>query len=192
MTETGGGTSRSVVAIVATVDTKAAEVAYLRAELEARHCAVRVVDVGLRGSSAQLREADVAADVVASAGGGELGQLRERARRDHAIATMGAGAAAILQSWCVRGEVHGVLGVGGNQGTAIAAAAMRELPFGLPKYIVSHRRVGQRAWLRGRQRHRPRVLGRRPARRTQCRDRDDPPPGSGGGRRHRRRRPRPA
>jgi uncharacterized protein (UPF0261 family) len=43
----------------------------------------------------------------------------------------------VLTEWHGRGQLDGVLGIGGNQGTAIAASAMRELPFGLPKYIVS-------------------------------------------------------
>ncbi len=129
--------ARRVVAVVATVDTKGEEVRFLCRELEARGCAARVVDVGLLGTGAELGPVDVPAEVVASTGGGELGHLRDQARRDHAMATMGAGAGIVLTSWYSAGELHGVLGVGGNQGTAIAAAAMRDLPFGLPKYIVS-------------------------------------------------------
>ena len=127
---------RPVVAIVATVDTKAAETAFLRDELEARGCEARVVDVGLHAGAAD-REQDVSARVVAAAGGGDVEDLRVNARRDHAMATMAAGAAAILAGWHQAGRLDAVLGIGGNQGTAIAAAAMRELPFGMPKYIVS-------------------------------------------------------
>ena len=127
---------KPVVAIVATVDTKAAETAFLRDELDARGCEARVVDVGLHVGAAD-RELDVSARVVAAAGGGDVEDLRLNARRDHAMATMAAGAAAILGGWHEAGRLDAVLGIGGNQGTAIAAAAMRALPFGMPKYIVS-------------------------------------------------------
>lgn len=128
---------RPVVAVLATVDTKAAETAFLRDELEARGCQVRVVDVGLHTAEIDRRELDVSSGSVAAAGGGDVADLRANARRDHAMATMGAGAGAILSAWHRDGRLDAVLGIGGNQGTAIAAAAMRELPFGVPKYIVS-------------------------------------------------------
>lgn len=126
-----------VVAVLATMDTKGREAEFLRAELTACGCQVRVVDVGLRDSGAPLTARDVPAAVIARAAGWDLDHLRVHERRDHAMAAMADGAATILNAWRVQGEVDGVLGVGGNQGTAVAAGAMRALPFGLPKYIVS-------------------------------------------------------
>ncbi|MEO6943143.1 MAG: Tm-1-like ATP-binding domain-containing protein [Lacisediminihabitans sp.] len=126
-----------VVAVLATVDTKAAETAFLRDELSARGCRVRVIDVGLHPGRAGIQDQDVASAEVAAAGGGEVGELRRNTRRDHAMATMAAGAGAILRGWLKDGQLDAVLGIGGNQGTAIASAAMRELAFGVPKYIVS-------------------------------------------------------
>ncbi|MEO9094136.1 MAG: Tm-1-like ATP-binding domain-containing protein [Microbacteriaceae bacterium] len=126
-----------VVAVLVTVDTKAAETEFLRAELTARGCQARVIDVGLHTGRIATGAGDVDPAAVAAAGGGEVGDLRRNARRDHAMATMATGAGAILNSWLAEGQLDAVLGIGGNQGTAIAAAAMRELPFGVPKYIVS-------------------------------------------------------
>ncbi|TAM69391.1 MAG: UPF0261 family protein [Microbacteriaceae bacterium] len=125
------------VAVVATVDTKAAETEFLRSELTAHGCRVLVIDVGLHTDRIATGPGDVDANAVAVAGGGEVEDLRKNGRRDHAMATMAAGAGSILNRWYRDGELDGVLGIGGNQGTAIAAAAMRELPFGVPKYIVS-------------------------------------------------------
>jgi uncharacterized protein (UPF0261 family) len=125
------------VAVVATVDTKAAEVEFLRAELVARGCHVVVVDVGLHTDRIATGADDVDANTVAAAGGRGVEDLRNNARRDEAMAAMAAGAGSILNRWHREGLLDGVLGIGGNQGTAIAAAAMRELPFGVPKYIVS-------------------------------------------------------
>ena len=121
-----------LVALVATLDTKSAEAEFLRCELRARGCRVRVVDVGLRSTGG----ADASAGAVAAAAGHELDELREQ-RRDRAIAGMADGAGVLLNRWRARGDLDAVLAVGGNQGTAVAAGAMRELPFGIPKYIVS-------------------------------------------------------
>ncbi len=122
------------VALLATMDTKAAEVEYLQAELLDHGRPVRVVDVGL---SAVHDDVDAAAGSVAAAAGRELDELRATARRDEAMAAMAAGARELLSGWHAAGELAGVLAVGGNQGTSIAAAAMRELPYGVPKLIVS-------------------------------------------------------
>ena len=50
---------------------------------------------------------------------------------------MGRGARAILRRWHANGDLDGVIAVGGNQGTAIASIAMRELPIGPAKLIIS-------------------------------------------------------
>ena len=50
---------------------------------------------------------------------------------------MGGGAAAILQEKIAEDQVHGVLGLGGLQGTAVCTEAMRALPYGFPKVMVS-------------------------------------------------------
>jgi uncharacterized protein (UPF0261 family) len=50
---------------------------------------------------------------------------------------MGEGAGRLLKEQYRAGRLAGVIGVGGNQGTAIASTAMRALPIGLPKLLVS-------------------------------------------------------
>ncbi|MBB4934926.1 uncharacterized protein (UPF0261 family) [Lipingzhangella halophila] len=123
-----------LVVLLATMDTKAAEVEYLRAELLGRGHPVRVVDVGLTPVD---EDVDAPARVVAAMAGQELDGLRATARRDEAMAVMASGAREVLTGWHSAGELGGVLAVGGNQGTSIAAAAMRDLPFSVPKLIVS-------------------------------------------------------
>lgn len=127
------------MAIVATLDTKDAEAAFLGDELRGHGYTPRVLDVGLRSGVAGdvPGEADVPAEAVARAAGSDLVALRDRTRRDEAMETMGTGAARILDRWYARGELAGVLGIGGNQGTAIASRAMRGLTFRVPKVIVS-------------------------------------------------------
>ncbi len=122
------------VALLATLDTKAAEVDYLREQLTRHGHPVRVVDVGLTAADDTV---DAPARVVAAMAGHELDGLRTTARRDEAMAVMADGAHKVLAGWHTAGELGGVLAVGGNQGTSIAAAAMRDLPFGIPKLVVS-------------------------------------------------------
>ncbi len=124
------------IAVLATLDTKAGEAAYLRRRIEDRGRLATVFDVGLGQAPAGL--ADVTAEEIARAGGGAtVEQLRSLGRRDAAMRTMGEGAARLLTQRHEAGQLAGVIGVGGNQGTAIASIAMRALPVGPPKLIVS-------------------------------------------------------
>jgi uncharacterized protein (UPF0261 family) len=50
---------------------------------------------------------------------------------------MALGAKAILVRLVAQGAIHGVASLGGSAGTSIATAAMRELPYGFPKLMVS-------------------------------------------------------
>lgn len=124
-----------VIAILATADTKGAEAGLLKDELAGLGLRAAVVDVGPRpGADAEV---DVTADEVARAGDHDLAELGRRARRDESMHAMATGAARLLERWYAGGYLLGVLGVGGNQGTSIAATAMRGLPIGLPKLVVS-------------------------------------------------------
>jgi uncharacterized protein (UPF0261 family) len=125
------------VAVLATMDTKGGEASYLCEVLAELGHRTRVVDIGLRPTELADPERDVPAEVVAHAAGASLTDLREHTRRDRAMAEMAAGAGLLLRVWHGAGLLSGMLAVGGNQGTAVAAAAMRPLPYGLPKVIVS-------------------------------------------------------
>ncbi|MFC7405780.1 Tm-1-like ATP-binding domain-containing protein [Georgenia alba] len=123
-----------VIAVLATVDTKAAEAHYLADQVAVAGGTARVVDVGLgTGHGAPV---DVAAEALAARTGRDLADLRAGPRGE-AMATMGEAAGAQLTEWHAAGELHGAVAVGGNQGSAVAAIAMRQLPIGPPKLIVS-------------------------------------------------------
>lgn len=123
------------IAILATLDTKSGEAAYLKRRIENRSRLAMVFDVGLGEGSSGL--ASVGAEEVASSGGSNVAQLRSAHRRDLAMKVMGEGAGYLLRERHEAGTLAGVIGVGGNQGTAIASIAMRMLPIGVPKLIVS-------------------------------------------------------
>jgi uncharacterized protein (UPF0261 family) len=121
------------IAVVATLDTKALEAAELARLIRAAGHDVRMVDVGLRGTG----DPDVSAAEIAAAADTTLARLREDTRRDEAMRALGEGAGRVLAGWHRAGELGGAIGIGGNQGTAIAGLALRELPHGIPKLIVS-------------------------------------------------------
>jgi uncharacterized protein (UPF0261 family) len=119
------------IAVLGTLDTKAGEVARIVERLHENGWPTRVYDVGVDEKPEPL--ADVSAHAVAEAAGASLAALRSTGDRAAAMDAMGAGAARLLQA----DAPAAVIAVGGNQGTAVAARAMRELPIGLPKAILS-------------------------------------------------------
>jgi len=123
------------IAIIGTLDTKGAELAYLRDEIVARGHKTLVVDVGV------LDECRFAPDItraeVAAAGGASLAALVSGGDRGMAVTAMAAGARAIVLSLFAASRIDGVIAIGGGAGTSIGTAAMRALPLGVPKVMVS-------------------------------------------------------
>ncbi|HYW84598.1 MAG TPA: Tm-1-like ATP-binding domain-containing protein, partial [Spirochaetia bacterium] len=126
---------RGTIAILATLDTKGEEVAYMKGLLEAQGYGAMIVDVGPLGPPGL--PPDVSSGEVARLSGGELPDLVKTLPRDGLMEAMGTGAAKLLLKLYQEKKIHGIVGIGGNQGTAIASMAMRALPFGFPKYLVS-------------------------------------------------------
>lgn len=129
-----GNTARTV-AIIGTLDTKGEEFAFLKAEIAKRGGQTLVINVGVLGAPAFAP--DISAEEVAQAGGVALPDLVAAKDRGEAMRVMNAGAAAILKRLHQAGRFDGVISMGGGGGTGIAAAAMRALPIGVPKLIVS-------------------------------------------------------
>lgn len=123
------------IAVLATLDTKGDEAQFLREQLEALGSRALVVDMGVVGAPGCT--ADVTREEVADAGGTALAELLANPSREAAQPVMVAGATNVLARKVEAGDVHGVLGLGGFQGTAACTAVMRTLPYGLPKVMVS-------------------------------------------------------
>jgi uncharacterized protein (UPF0261 family) len=127
--------SDKVVALIGSLDTKGEEYAYLRDRLADQDVATLVIDTGILGAPAFAP--DISADEVAAAGGEDRKSLVARNDRGHGVAVMCAGAAAIVARLHREGRIHGVIAMGGGGGTAVGTAAMRALPVGVPKVMVS-------------------------------------------------------
>ena len=123
------------VVIVGTLDTKGEEIGFARDVLEAQGVDVHLVDTGVMDDPEV--EPDTTASAVAEAAGRTLDALRESGDRGEAMEAMGEGAAEIVQKLHGEGTLDGVLGLGGSGNTSIATTAMRALPVGVPKLMVS-------------------------------------------------------
>lgn len=129
------------VYLVATLDTKGTEAAYVRERLMKLGAAVTLVDAGCLGAPAVA--ADVTRDDVFRAAGTTLAEIIARGDRGEAVNAAAAGAARLVAEAHANGRVSGVLALGGSAGTTIGTAAMRALPIGVPKLMVSTLASGQ-------------------------------------------------
>lgn len=131
------------IVVMGTLDTKGEEIAYLAERIRATGCRALLMDVGT------YVEPGVKADIPASAILEAIGEDIEAVRclpRGEGVAKISEGAAAYLLRLVESGEVHGVIGAGGSGGTTICATAMRALPYGIPKMIVSTLASGNTRW----------------------------------------------
>src|SRR4051812_17156796 len=119
------------VVLLGTLDTKGHEYAYLRERLLEHGVDVLVVDAGVGepvGIEPDVARTELVPAVAGLAGAGDRGA---------AVAAMGEGAAEVVERLHREGRLDGILALGGSGGSSIAAAAMRRLPVGVPKLIVS-------------------------------------------------------
>jgi uncharacterized protein (UPF0261 family) len=126
---------KSRVLLLATFDTKAEEALYLKKRIEANGCSALLMDTGILAN--YEGPLDVNPREVARAAGEDLEALRAGKDKGRCIAAMCAGARKLALSLYEQGRFQGVVGIGGAQGTEIGTAAMRALPFGVPKFMVS-------------------------------------------------------
>src|SRR6185436_15429858 len=123
------------VLLAGTLDTKGAEYAYVRDRIRQRGIDVLVMDLGILGDPAF--PPDVPAAAVAGAASADLAALRAAGDRGPAIEAMLQGASLLVPKLHAEGRIDGILGLGGGGGTAMITAAMRTLPVGVPKLMVS-------------------------------------------------------
>jgi uncharacterized protein (UPF0261 family) len=123
------------IVIVGALDTKGEEFAYVKALLKKKRLKTIVVDFGVLGEPAF--EPDISRSTVAAAGGGEMEHFRFGEHKDEAMKVMAAGLAVIVRQLYDTGRLDGIIGMGGSGGTSIATNAMRTLPVGVPKLMVS-------------------------------------------------------
>ena len=125
----------ATVVLLGTLDTKGEEYDFLRRKVREEGASVLLVDTGVLG--APLAQPDISRQEVAEAAGANAQELAESGDRGAAVEAMARGAAEIVKELYSQGRLDAVLALGGSGGTAIATQAMRELPVGVPKLVVS-------------------------------------------------------
>jgi uncharacterized protein (UPF0261 family) len=134
----------ATIAVLGTFDTKGPEHTFLAAAIQRAGFSALLIDVGTLAAPTVL--ADISADTVARAAGEpDYAALLARRDRGECVTFMGRAAAALVRSLAVAGRIQGIISLGGGGGTAIATAAMRALPIGFPKLMVSTLASGQTA-----------------------------------------------
>jgi uncharacterized protein (UPF0261 family) len=139
---------KRAIAIIATLDTKGPEAAFVKAKIEHEGFAAVVLDTGILARRDPAGPPpDVSADQIAEEGGQDRAELiaksAEKKTRNRGIRAMCRGSAKILRQLYDQGRIGGVIGLGGAQGTEICTYAMRALPLGVPKMMVSTVASGQ-------------------------------------------------
>jgi uncharacterized protein (UPF0261 family) len=124
----------ATVVLLGTLDTKGTEYGYLRDRLREQGVDVLLVDAGV---FEPLIEADVPREEVAAAAGADVAALAGAGDRGAAVDAMGRGSAEVVRRLHEEGRLDGILTVGGSGNSSIAAQAMRALPVGVPKLLVS-------------------------------------------------------
>lgn len=123
---------QSYVWLIATVDTKAQEARYLRTELMSRGLKVKLIDTGI------LKESPDDVDITQKDVLGEnADKIRLTKTRTEASKYMALGLCRVIKGLYGKGELAAVVSIGGSGGTTLASEAMRQLPIGVPKVIVS-------------------------------------------------------
>jgi uncharacterized protein (UPF0261 family) len=131
----GGSSPRRTAVLVGTLDTKGLEYAYLRDRLVELGLEVILVDAGIIGEP--LVQPDITREEVAAAVRADLTALAAAGDRGVAVETMARGAAEVAARLHAEGRLDVIGALGGSGGSAIATTAMRRLPIGVPKLMVS-------------------------------------------------------
>lgn len=123
------------IAVVGALDTKGAELAFLRDQIAGRGHAPLVIDVGVMGEPAFAPA--ISRGDVAAAAGHDVARLAADADRGRAVTAMADGARETIVRLFAAGRIDAIIAMGGGAGTTVGTAAMRALPLGVPKVMVS-------------------------------------------------------
>ena len=127
--------SDKFVYAIGTMDTKGEELAFIAERLRQTGCQVKTVDVGT-AAEAQV-EPDVSRSIVAACHSDGEEFVNSQQDRGAAVTAMAYALESFMLQEYSSGKVAGVIGAGGSGGTSLISRAMRALPIGLPKLLVS-------------------------------------------------------
>jgi uncharacterized protein (UPF0261 family) len=123
-----------VILLISTLDTKGPETLYLRDAIRDKGGNPLVLDLSMSGDS---EGADISPAEVAKAAGTNIEEIRASRERKKITRQMIGGAIKLSTDLLEAGRLSGVIGLGGSTGSLMATDVMRNLPFGVPKLMVS-------------------------------------------------------
>ncbi|MGI8433646.1 MAG: Tm-1-like ATP-binding domain-containing protein [Nocardioidaceae bacterium] len=127
---------KPTIAVLATLDTKGPETAYLRDRLRDLGLAALVIDCGILEPPLDIVP-DVSSDDVAQHSGASIDQLRQSGTRGRAVEAMRTLLADFVEHLHSEGRIAGAIGIGGAEGAVMTAHALMRLPVGVPKVVIS-------------------------------------------------------
>jgi len=123
------------VVIVGALDTKGQEFKFVKDLIEKEGLDTLVVDFGVLGEPGF--KPDISREEVAKKGGHEISEFADGGQKDEAMKTMAFGLKEIVSQLFEDGKLDGIISMGGSGGTSLATTAMRALPVGVPKVMIS-------------------------------------------------------
>ena len=125
----------ATIAVLGTLDSKGEEHAFVAALIAQRGHKPLLIDVGTGGPATV--QPDITRELVAASAGIDLAALMAKKDRGECVVAMTKAAPACVAKLAAEGRIDGIISLGGGGGTAIGTAAMRALPLGFPKLMVS-------------------------------------------------------
>jgi len=125
----------ATIAVLGTLDSKGEEHAFVAALIAKHGHKPLLIDVGTGGPATV--QPDITREQVAAAAGLDLAALMAKQDRGECVVAMTKAAPACVAKLAAEGRIDGIISLGGGGGTAIGTAAMRALPLGFPKLMVS-------------------------------------------------------
>ena len=125
----------ATIAVLGTLDTKGPEHAYVAELIRQRGHQTLLMDTG--SGVPPTVDPDITREEIAAAAGIDLAGIQARQDRGEAVTAMAEASAKVLANFASQGLIQGVISLGGGGGTAISTSAMRALPIGFPKVMVS-------------------------------------------------------
>jgi uncharacterized protein (UPF0261 family) len=125
----------ATIAILGTLDSKSEEHAFVAELIKERGHSVVLIDTGT-GLPPQITP-NYSRFEVAASGGLNLSELLSRHDRGECVNAMSQAATTFVAQLVAEKKIDGIISLGGGGGTAISTAAMRALPIGFPKVMVS-------------------------------------------------------
>jgi uncharacterized protein (UPF0261 family) len=125
----------ATVVLLGTLDTKGREYMFLCDRVREHGVEVLLLDAGILGEPSATP--DIGRDEIAAAVGLDIASLVSADDRGAAIDAMARGAAKVVLRLHGEGRLDGILGLGGSGNSTVVAQAMRALPVGVPKLLVS-------------------------------------------------------